>query len=436
MSHRFRRRAALLTVLAPWGAVALPAQGVPTRTYAKAEAEFGEPFSGVSGVRVLRDGRVVVSDARDKLVQVVNLSTGAATKVGREGSGPGEYGLPSLLLPLPGDSSVVYDPLNQRYLPVGPDGKPGATFRVGADAPPPGGAGGAPPAGGGTVVRRPAGAAGGGAPGGGPGPVMMLGGLGLGRPMGADVAGRLYFEGVPLVMGPNGPTGADSVPVIRYDRATRRADTLAWLRLPKGAAEVKSSGGTGGGNRLVSVRIGGMTPYPARDAWTVLPNGTVAIARVADYHLELVAPSGAVTRGPAVPFSPVPVGEPEKQEYREQQKNRQGVAIMRTDGPSGSRTQASTSLPAFEEPDRWPAAKPPFPEGAVMAAPTGEVWVARSRRAADQVPTYDIFSAAGRLVRRAQFPPRTRVVGFGDGGVVLTVRSDEDDLQWLQRYRG
>jgi hypothetical protein len=28
------------------------------------------------------------------------------------------------------------------------------------------------------------------------------------------------------------------------------------------------------------------------------------------------------------------------------------------------------------------------------------------------------------------------VVGFGPGGVVYTVRSDEDDLQWLQRFRG
>jgi hypothetical protein len=418
---------ALLLQAALWGAtVPLGAQGVPTRSYAKADVEFGEPFSGVSGVRGLADGRVVVADVRDKLVQVVNLATGAAVRVGREGSGPGEYGLPSALFALPGDSSVVYDPLNQRYLPVGPDGKPGATFRVGGDGPSPRGAGappGAPP--GGAAGRRP----------GGPGgPMMMLGGLGLGRPVTTDAAGRLYFEGIPLVMGPNGPTSADSAPVIRYDRATRGTDTVAWLRLPKGGASVSSSGG--GNNQRVMVRVGGSTPFAARDAWSVLPNGTVAIVRVADYHVELVGPAGTVTRGPAVPFTPIAVGEAEKREYREQQKNRQVVAIMRTDGPGGSRTQASATPPPFEEPDRWPATKPPFAEGGVLAAPTGELWVARNRRAGDEVPTYDIFSAAGRLVRRAQFPPRTRVVGFGPGGVVYTVRSDEDDLQWLQRYRG
>lgn len=423
-----RRSRALVPTVLLGMALPLGAQGVPTRTYAKAEAEFAEPFSGVSGVRGLADGRVVVADSRDKLVQVVNLATGAAVKVGREGSGPGEYALPSLLLPLPGDSSVVHDPLNQRFLVVGPDGKPGATFRVGADAPPPGGPAGGPPGGaasGGTVVRR-----GGGAP----GPVIMMAGLGLGRPTASDAAGRLYFEGIPLVMGPNGPTSADSAPVIRYDRATRRADTLAWLRLPKGTAEVRTSGG--GNNQRVMMRIGGNTPYPARDAWSVLPNGTVAVARVADYHLELYPPGGTVVRGAPVSFTPVRVGEAEKREYREQVKNRQGVAIMRTEGSGGSRTQASASLPPFEEPEQWPAAKPPFPESGVMTSPAGEVWVLRHRAADDPVPTYDVFSAAGRLVRRAQFPPRTRVVGFGPAGVVYTVRSDEDDLQWLQRYRG
>jgi hypothetical protein len=263
---------------------------------------------------------------------------------------------------------------------------------------------------------------------------MMLGGLGLGRVMASDAAGRLYFEGVPLMMGPNGPVSADTAPVIRYHRDTRRADTLAWVRLPKGTASVSTSGGPN--NQRVMMRIGGGTPYAARDAWSVLPNGTVVIARVADYHLDLVPPAGAVVRGPAVPFTPVPVGEAEKREYREAQKNRQGVFITRTDGPGGSRAQAAPAVPTFEEPETWPDTKPPFADNGVLVSPAGEVWVARSRRATDNVPAYDIFSATGRLVRRATFPPRTRVVGFGPAGVVYTVRSDEDDLQWLQRFRG
>src|SRR5437868_2058556 len=88
-------------------------------TLAKPEAEYGEPFTQISGVRELKDGRVLVADARDKTLQLVDLK-GKATKVGREGSGPGEFGLPMRLLPLPADTSAVFDPINQRYLTVHP----------------------------------------------------------------------------------------------------------------------------------------------------------------------------------------------------------------------------------------------------------------------------------------------------------------------------
>jgi len=45
------------------------AQNVPTRTLSKADAEYPEPFTQVTGVRELKDGRVIVIDPRDKTVQ-------------------------------------------------------------------------------------------------------------------------------------------------------------------------------------------------------------------------------------------------------------------------------------------------------------------------------------------------------------------------------
>ena len=141
--------------LALLAAAALPvAAQQPTRTLAKPLAEYGEPFSQIAAIRELKDGRLLVVDSRDKLVQLVDLTAKTATKVGREGSGPGEYGLPTQLFALPGDSSVIFDPLNQRYLMVHPDGKPGASFRVGDEpSPPPRPPQGQRPEGGGQVVR-------------------------------------------------------------------------------------------------------------------------------------------------------------------------------------------------------------------------------------------------------------------------------------------
>ncbi len=404
-------------VLALLASAALPVGAqLPTRTLSKPLAEYSEPFSQIAAVRELKDGRLLVVDSRDKLVQLVNFSANSATKVGREGSGPGEYGIPTQLFALPGDSSVIFDPLNQRYLMVHPDGKPGVSFRVGEEPsgpsrPQPG--------------QRPEGG----------GLAMRIGGLGFGLPRAADARGRLYFEGGGISMGPNGPVTADTAPIVRYDRVNKAVDTLAWVHLPKNNASVKASGS--GGNQRLEVRIGGRTPYPARDAWAVLSNGTVVIARVGDYHLELVSPTRVLSRGPAVASAPVNVGNAEKQEYRDQSKNAGGIAIMRTEGgPGGSQARATAVPPPFEEPAEWPKTKPPFNANGIFVTPAGEIWIARNRSASDPVPSYDVFSSTGQLTGKVVLPKQTRVIGFGAGGTIYTIRVDDDDLQYLQRFRG
>ena len=56
------------------------------------------------------------------------------------------------------------------------------------------------------------------------------------------------------------------------------------------------------------------------------------------------------------------------------------------------------------------------------------------RTADDTRPKYDVFDSFGRLVARAELPPNTRLVGFGARTAYL-VRTDADDLQYLQQYR-
>lgn len=418
--HRSALRAIpALFALSP---VVLPAQ-VATRTLAKPEVEFAEPFSAVASIRELRDGRVLVADTRDKIVQLVDLKAGKASKVGREGSGPGEYGLPMALVGLPGDTSVIFDPLNSRYLTVLPDGKPGATFRLEDGAPAPKAADASEPVSAGAA--------------GGRGMVMAGGGRGgmtmMMAPRTVDAQGRFYFEGSPISFGPNGPVASDSAPVMRYDRKTYKYDTLTFVQLPKGGAQVSSS--SGGGRSNMTVRIGGRTPFPARDAWAALPNGSIVVVRVSDYHLELISPSKQVTRGPAIAYTPVKVGEAEKQEYRDSQKSAQGMGIMRS-VDNGRTTTSAAPIPPAEEPSEWPAVKPAFTQNGVYVTPAGEIWVARSRAAKDEIPKYDVFSSAGKLTGQVVLPKNTRVIGFGNGGAIYTLRSDEDDLLYLQRFRG
>lgn len=383
----------------------LQAQGT-TRTLTKPEAEFEEPFTRIAGFRELRDGRVIVADGRDKVVQLVDLKTGTATKIGREGSGPGEYGLPTALVTLPGDTTLVFDPLNSRYLTVLPNGEPGATFRLEDGAPP--------------APASPAGSP--------PGMRVMAG---LNTPRGTDTRGYLYFEGSPVSFGPNGPVTSDSVPIMRYDRKTYKYDTLGFAQLAKNSAAVQSS--NSGGNQRLTMRVGSQMPFAGRDQWVALPNGNVAVVRVKDYHVDVIGPGKAITKGAAVPFTPVKVGEAEKAEYRKSQVTNAPMAIMRTNDNGRVSTNATTA-PA-EEPKEWPATKPPF-AGNVIAAPNGDVWVARSRPASDPIPKYDVFNSAGRHTGQVALPKDTRLLGFGASGAIYTIRTDEDDLQYLQRFRG
>lgn len=352
----------------------------------KPYAEFKEPFTQISAVRELEDGRVLVTDARERSVQLVDFKSGTATKVGREGSGPCEYILPQRIIALPGDTSAVYDPSNVRYLLIGPDGKARLNFSLEESI------------GGGR--GRPGGTA----------------------PKGTDARGRIFYEGTQFrstVEGGLAP--ADSAPVLRYDRATKQTDTIAYVHLARGNAQVSGAQG------MVRMVVG-RTPFPMRDEWAALPDGGVAVIRVCDYHVDWYPAAGKRTSSAPVRVTPVRVTEAKKK--------------------SGARSEGLLSLPAYNKAEgarrrqadphqplqnpTFPRSNPPFAQGEVFPRPNGEVWVQRSRRATDAEPVYDVFHPARTTVQVA-FPARTRLAGFGNG-TVYVVRLDEDDLQHLQRY--
>ena len=110
-----------------------------TYTLTRPTAEFPEAFSTITSIRELASGKVYLVDARDKVVQLLDFAAGTMTQVGREGQGPGEYALPTGLLPLPGDQTLLQDLMAQRFMVLTPDGKPGEILQ------PPGTASGSAP---------------------------------------------------------------------------------------------------------------------------------------------------------------------------------------------------------------------------------------------------------------------------------------------------
>jgi hypothetical protein len=404
------------------GAIAaspLAAQQGP-RALPAPDKEFDEPFSsvGVGAVRELRDGRVIVADPRDKVVSLVDFRSGSATTIGREGSGPQEFGMPLRVYAAPGDTTLLFDPLNSRYLIIGPDGKPINTFRTEADPmaqrPSQGG------------QQRPGGAAGGGA--------FVMGGTMMGRA--TDARGRIYAEGSPISIGEDGrPVTADSVALVRFDRGTRRLDTLAYVRLPKSNTQI--SGGQGN----MRVMVGGANPLLPRDEWAVFPDGRVAIVRANTYHVDFILPDGSKRSGARIAYTPVRMSAAEIR-YEEGLRNaaRANQMSIQMSNNNGQVSRSATmgpgaNAPPLEPLTDWPDVKPPFRSGiaSVLARPNGELWVRRTENAQAKGTLYDVITPQGTVAFQVRVQDGWTLVGFG-ANTIYTTRKDEDDLVYLQRH--
>lgn len=392
-------------------------QQVPTRTLSKPEVEYSEPFSGLASLLELRSGRVIAADTREKTLQIIDLASGTATPIGREGSGPREWGRAMRVLRMPGDTAYVYDLPNARFLVVSPDGTPVRTISPYAEAATQRGVRAREA----NDVGRVARSGGRGGDAGQTGRGFSVGGVGGASVLNAthtDALGRMYYAGFPIVMTAQGPTAADTFPLLRQRVVSAQADTLTFLRNPPNASELSAARGGG-----VAFRINAARPFESSDAWVVFPDGRVVVVRVADYHLDVIAADGRVTRAAPVRYTPVRVTDAEKREWRE---SRAAATMM-------SVTGQNIPLSSLPEPDSWPAMKAPFATNSVFAAPNGDTWVFGQRAADDHVPVANVFDERGVLLRRVTLPRDVRPIALGVRGL-YALRIDSDGLQYLQRY--
>jgi hypothetical protein len=347
------------------------------------DGSFPEPFGYVGGVRELSNGKLLVADPLGQILAIVDLESGAADTLGRVGAGPAEYRYPDALYALPGDSSLLVDLGNARFLVLGPSGEFVSTLSM-------------------TQI------------GGGGSLTIVL-------PRFVDAAGRLYYRPEHFSAG-NGP---DSAFIVRFDRTDGRIDTLGAMGLPRADRDQAS------GRVILSRRA--LVP---RDDWAASADGRIAIVHSADYSIEWIQTNGTRVKGPANEYPAVRVGRSEKESWiAEFFDERVSVRTQRTaDGRRSMQLLRGSSGPrpdvdSYEWPDRMPA----FRAGRTIVAPDGRLWVERYV-SADAQPVVDVFDARGYKQEEITLPRGRRVVAFGDNHVYL-VRKDELDLQWLERYR-
>ncbi len=355
-------------------------------------ATVEEAFSMIGGLRELPDGRVMVADPLGQVLVIVDLTTGVADTIGRVGQGPEEYRQPDGIFPLPGDSTLLVDLGNARLTALGPSFGFGPTMPIAQGDP--------------------------GRPGLGGGMLFLL-------PRQVDARGRLYLQGTGL--GRPGGALPDSAPVMRFDRASQRIDTVAVVKI----RELRRQSSGGANNRSVSIQ---QVPLSPADGWAVAPDGRIALVRANPYSVEWHHPDGRVVRGPQIAYDPVPIRRAEKEEWVNRSSGGLRIGVNINNGQRQMSFSRGGPAARNRELDQysWPDRKPAFNAEAVRVTPDGTLWVERSRPAG-QHAVYDVFGPDGELRTQITLPAGRQVIGFGNG-VVYTMVRDEFDLQYLERY--
>jgi hypothetical protein len=402
----------------------------------------------VSAVRELSGRRVLVNDIVDHRVLLFDSTLTHATAVADStASTANAYGnMPGGLIPYRGDSTLFIDPASLSMLVLDDSGR---VARV-------------------MAVPRPNEA------------IFLIGG-----PFGTsgfDPAGRLVYRGntfslrAPPAKGGDPtsmiPQFPDSAPIVRVTLATRAEDTVAFFKIPDTKLTVKRTDNGFSASAIVN-------PLPIVDDWALLPNGTVAVVRGRDFHIDWYHPDGTRTSTPKIPFDWQRLTDSLKtavldsarkvmEERREQRMamldstrkvtggGRGGaeqamaagmagamVMVMRTDGggergaapPTRGETNPKITIPPlqFVQPYELPDYRPAFTTGATHCDAQGNLWI-RTTQSVDARPVYDVVNEQGQLVDRVQLPAFRTIAGFGPGVVYMGV-ADSTGAVHLERAR-
>jgi hypothetical protein len=305
--------------------------------------------------------------------------------------------------------------------------------------------------------------------------IQFLVGGALGNP-GFDAKGRLVYRmlGFPPRMRPQPgqpptpPVFPDSSPIVRFDLATRKLDTAAFVKVVAPKLNVTTTP-TGGFEMLPII-----DPMPHVDDWAVLPDGAIAIVRK-DYHVDFINADGTTTSAAKVPFDWQRLTDSAKvaviDSTRAAMERQRATMIAGGPGAGGQRVTiggpgggpggpggpgpegpggpmpmiiirggeaappqrggAPGAAPAgdafrsgpppltFVQPSELPDYRPAFTNGSVRADMEGKLWVrVMPSRPASAGPEYDVIDRTGKLVDRVSLPAGTVIAGFGAGGTV------------------
>lgn len=358
-------------------------------------------------VRALSDGRVLVNDIQRYRVLMYDKAlkhfTPALDSSGTSGALGGGISIPSAhLIAMPGDSTMFLDIATRTLLTLDPTGKVAHV----------------------TALPRPQ-------------DIMTLSiGYIYGTPT-LDAKGRLVYQGTPpnqnkalfelmqKMQTEKSATGAnaiDSAPIVRADFDTRKVDTIGTVKIVQQYSSVTLSRDDRG-NMTQKLTV---NPTQTADEWGLLPDGTIAILRAHDYHMEYVSPDGTHRTSAKMQFDWKQLTDDGKQHVIDSikpllEKQMESMKPQQIPTPDGMRrlTTEIELVPAKELPDYEPVIQP----GAMKIDLEGNVWIVPRTAvlSAKGGLRYDVVNKKGEIFERVIVPKGRAIAAFEPGGwAILT----------------
>ncbi len=258
-----------------------------------------------------------------------------------------------------------------------------------------------------------------------------------------DAKGRLVYRGQypPKLKQPEPgsavmmsiPVSPDSGPILRADFDARKVDTIGTLKVVAPGAMTITRDGQGNVTMKVSIN-----PMDAADEWAMFDDGTIAIVRVHDYHVDWIDADGTRRTSPKMAFDWKRLSDEQKQFKVDSMKalvekqlaSRPAVTIPTPDGPRQMKT-AIDFMPLSTMADY----EPPVSPGSVKADLKGNLWIVpRTSAGANGGVLYDVVNRDGVVKERVQFPRGYALAGFGSGGDIYVLRV-ENKTGFLEKAR-
>jgi hypothetical protein len=357
--------------------VGLPAQDQVIRL-STPNATLAEEFSAIRGVRELADGRVLVSDYIDQRVVLADFAKGSIAVKVSKGGGPSEARLPTRLIPLPGDSTILVDLGNNRLLVI--DGQGRGVRTIPGDHP------------------------------------------GIMGVRGVDVRGALYYA-IPGWSEPNGALPDDSVRIVRWTPGGRE-ETMSVVQGERMRSDIRQP--------ALKPRIP-LVGYASQDAWVVNQDGTLRIVRAGGYRVELLRPHGALMRGPSYAYTPRPVTAADRLAFVRAFNAASPTSGKGENGGMGFSPQLNEhEIAEMAKGTQFAEQHPFFDAGRVLPAPGGRLWVGLPVEEGKPV-RYDVFDEAGKRVSTVELLPGRRVIALGSQSVYV-VHETDSGVEQLERY--